>query len=262
MPAMKYGKKPARINSVQLKLAAYFDHTVVLPKIPMEFGHEQQVSSWGMLANDRAGCCVFAGGGHEEILWNDEGGRPVTFSDDSVLSDYTAVTGYDPSQTDPVTGENPTDQGTDMQVAASYRRRVGLLDATGVRHRVAAYAALTPGDPGQLATAAYIFGAVGIGLRCPDYMESAFEAGEPWDVRPGVPNIVGGHYVPVVGRLANGNFLVVTWGRIQQMTPMFYRRFCDEGIVYFSPEFMTAGKSPEGFNAAQLQADLQAFTRR
>lgn len=258
---MKYGKLPARINSVQLKLADYFDHTSVLPKIPAEFGHERLVASWGMLANDHVGCCVFAGGGHETILWNDEAARRVNFTDGSILSDYSAVTGYDPAQTQP-DGSNATDQGTDMQVAASYRRRIGLLDATGARHKVGAYVGLTPGNPDQLAAAAYIFGAVGIGLRCPDYMEDEFAAGQPWDVRLGNANIVGGHYVPVVGRLANGNFLVVTWGQIQQMTPMFFRRFCDEGIVYFSPEFTTAGKSPEGFNLAQLVADLQAFTRR
>jgi hypothetical protein len=258
---MRYGKLPARINSVQLKLADYFDHATVLPKIPAEFGHEHLVASWDMLANDTVGDCVFAGAGHETVLWNDEASRRVAFTDESILSDYSAVTGYDPAQAQP-DGSNPTDQGTDMQIAASYRRRIGILDATGVRHKVGGYVALRQGDPPQLAAAAYIFGAVGIGLRCPDYMEQEFAAGKPWDVRHGSPDIVGGHYVPVIGRLANGNFLVVTWGQVQQMTPAFYRRFCDEAVVYFSTEFMTAGHSPEGFDLAQLQTNLQAFTRR
>lgn len=264
MPAMKFGKKPARINSVQLKLADYFDHKAVLPKIPDNFGHDNAVATWGMLANDRFGCCVWADAAHQTILLNEEVGRTVIFSDGSVLSDYSAATGFDESQTDPVTGENPTDQGTDMQVAASYRRRIGVLDATGVRHKVGAYVALKPGDPDQLAAAAYVFGgAVSIGIRVPDYAETQFAAGQPWDVRPGVlPNIKGGHCIPVVGR-RNGTFDVVTWGRIQQMTVAFYRQFCDEGIVYLSTEFLNAaGKSPEGFNLDQLLTDLKAFTRR
>jgi hypothetical protein len=242
-------------------LADYFDHTVVLPNIPAEFGHDRLITDWEMLGNNQFGDCVWAGAAHETMLWGREGGRDLKFTDDSVLSDYSAVTGFDPSQTDPVTGENPTDQGTDMQAAASYRRRVGVLDVLGNRHKVAAYVALTPGDPDQLAAAAYIFGAVGIGLRVPAYVEDEFTQKKPWDVRHGNATIVGGHYVPVLGR-RNGNFDVITWGAVQQMTPMFYRRYCDEAIVYLSTEFLTAGISPEGFNLQQLQTDLKVFTRR
>lgn len=258
---MKLGKLPARINSVKLNLADYFDHKAALPKIPAEFGHERLISVWNMLGNDKYGDCVFAGAGHETMLWNQEAGRTVGFSDGSILSDYAAVTKFDPAQTDPETGANPTDQGTDMQVAASYRRRIGVLDSTGVRHKVGAYVALTPGDPDQLAAACYIFGAVGIGIRFPDYAMDEFNAGQPWDTRHGMPNIKGGHYIPVISR-RNGMFDVVTWGKVQQMTVPFYRRFCDEGIVYLSTEFLTAGLTPEGFDLAALQRDLQAFTRR
>lgn len=259
--SVKYGKTPARINSVQLNLSDYFDHTAVLPKVPAEFGREQLVNAWEMLANNSVGDCVWAGAAHETMLWGREAGRDVKFTDDCVLSDYSAVTGYDASQTDPYTGENVTDQGTDMQVAASYRRRIGIVDALGNRHKVAAYVSLTPGDPDQLAAAAYVFGAVGIGLRVPEYAEAEFAAGRPWDVRHGNPGIVGGHYVPVISR-RGGNFDVITWGAVQQMTPAFYRRYCDEAIVYFSREFLTAGISPDGFNLDQLTRDLKVFTRR
>ncbi|MEU2013121.1 hypothetical protein [Nocardia sp. NPDC019302] len=252
---MKLGKLPARINSVQLKLSTYLNVPAVLPMIPEAFGHEGLIQDFGMLANDQVGDCVWAGAAHETMLWNREAGNEVTFSDGCVLSDYSKATGYDP--------ENPsTDQGTDMQAAASYRRRIGVLDATGRRHKVGAYVALTTGDPDQLAAATYIFGAVGVGIRFPDYAMDEFESGKPWSVRHGLPKIEGGHYIPVIGRGANGNFHVVTWGRVQQMTPGFYRRFCDEAICYFSEEFLTAGISPEGFDRAQLLLDLHAFTRR
>ena len=58
------------------------------------------------------------------MLLNKEVGTTVPFSDFSVLSDYSAVTGFDPA--DPA-----TDQGTDVQDAATYRRVTGLLDANG-----------------------------------------------------------------------------------------------------------------------------------
>lgn len=251
---MKLGKTPARINSVHLKLSTYLDVPAVLPKVPETFGHEHLVTEWGMNGNDTVGCCVFAGAAHETELWNREAGRPVVVDTAATLADYSAVTGYDPS--DPT-----TDQGTDMQVAASYRRRVGIVDSMGLRHRVAAYVALTQGDPDELASSAYVFGAVGVGLRMPGYAMDEFAAGKPWAVRHGNPKIEGGHYVPVVGR-SGGNFHVVTWGKVQQMTEGFYRRYCDEAVVYFSTEFLTAGVSPEGFDRAGLLRDLNAFTRR
>lgn len=251
----RLGKKPARINSVHLKLSAYLDTAAILPKIPAAFGHENLVPEFGMLGNNSFGDCVFAGAAHETMLWSREAGNNTAFTTASVLSDYAALTGFD--ENDPA-----TDQGTDMQQAASYRRRIGIADATGRRHRVGAYVALTPGDPDQLAAAAYIFGSVGVGLRFPDYAMDEFDAGQPWALHHGTPKIEGGHYIPVCGRGVNGNFHTITWGKPQEMTEGFYRRFCDEAIVYFSPEFLTAGVSPEGFDRAQLLTDLQAFTRR
>lgn len=252
---MKLGKRPARINSVHLRLSTYLNTAAVLPLIPEVFGHDNLVSEFGMLGNDTVGDCVFAGAAHETMLWNREVGRDVEFTTDTVLAEYSKLTGYNP--------EDPsTDQGTDMQAAASYRRRIGVRDTAGRRHRIGAYVALTPGDPDQLAAATYIFGAVGVGLRFPDYAMTEFESGQPWAVRYGSPQIDGGHYIPVVGRGANGNFHTVTWGRVQEMTPGFYRRYCDEALVYFTEEFLTAGVSPEGFDRAQLLIDLHAFTRR
>ena len=63
---------------------------------------------------------------------NKDAARTVTFNNQSVLKDYSAVTGFNPNDPN-------TDQGTDMQVAASYRRKTGVLDAAGKRHKVIAY---------------------------------------------------------------------------------------------------------------------------
>lgn len=248
---MKLGKKPARINAAFLNFSAYVDTAVL--SAPPEFGHDRAAADYGLLGNDIAADSVWAGAAHETMIWAAESGDAVTFTPGAVLSDYAAVTGYDLE--DPA-----TDRGTDMQEAASYRRRIGVLDATGRRHQVAAYMALTPGDPDELALAAYIFGAVGVGLRLPDYAKDEFTAGKPWAVRHGVPGIEGGHYVSVVGR-RDGMFDVVTWGRVHQMDGGFYRRYCDEALAYVLPDMLTAA-SPVGFNLGQLRADLEAFTRR
>lgn len=257
MATRRYGKLPARIAAVHLRLAAYLDLTT-LPPVPDTFGHQALVSDWRMYANDRVGDCVWAGAAHETVMWNAEVDTAVEFTDETVLGDYSALTGYDPADPD-------SDRGTDMQKAAAYRQKTGLLDAAGRRHRVGAYVAITPGNPTELAAACYLFGTVGVGLRMPEFAEEQFEQGKPWSTRGryGTATIVGGHYVPVVGRTggADGVFDVVTWGRLQRMETGFYRRWCDEALVYLSLEMLRADVSPEGFDLARLRADLQAFVR-
>jgi hypothetical protein len=249
---LKLGKKPARPGAVKFKLANYLEK-LKLPTPPKVFGHEGLVGdSWGMLGNDHYGDCVWAGAAHETMLWNKEAARTVTFNNQSVLKDYSAVTGFNPNDPN-------TDQGTDMQVAASYRRKTGVHDAAGKRHKVIAYLALTTGNPDQLALAIYLFGATGIGIKFPNTAMDQFNAGKPWDVTKNA-KIEGGHYIPGLGRDAKGNFVVVTWGKIQLMTPRFYQKYCDEVVAYVSEEALTtSGKTMEGFNLAQLKADLNAL---
>lgn len=247
---LKLGKTPARRGAVKFKLASYL-RKVELPTPPKVFGHQQLVSNWQMLGNDAYGDCVWAGAAHETMLWNKEAGIIVSFNNQGVLSDYAEVTGFDPDIPS-------TDQGTDMQVAASFRRKTGVVDAKGKRHKVAAYLALRAGDVDQLALAMYLFNAVGIGIKFPNSAATQFRNGQPWSVVAGSP-IEGGHYIPGVGRDVQGNIIVVTWGRLQRMTPGFYKKYCDEVVAYVSTEETKDGKSPEGFDVEQLLEDLDAL---
>jgi len=195
-------------------------------------------------------CCVWAGAAHETMLWNAMARKTVMFTDAGVLSDYSAVTGFNP--------RNPaSDQGTDMLEAASYRRKVGVLDGGGKRHKVAAYLGITPGDPVEHAVALYLFGAVGLGIEVPSSAITQFNVGKPWDVAKR-SSILGGHYIPLVAK-RNNMFSCVTWGRIQPMTMKFLQKYCDQSIVYVSEEMLTNGKSLEGFDKATLLADLNAL---
>jgi hypothetical protein len=245
----KLGKTPARPGAVSMKLSTYLA-TIQLPTPPANFGHYDLVPSYGMLGNGKYGDCVWAGAGHETMMWCKEAGSSVLFNDKGALSDYSKVTGFTPK--DP-----STDRGTDMQLAASYRRKTGVIDATGKRHKVVAYLAITAGNLAQHLSAAYLFSAVGIGIKFPGSAMDQFNAGKPWDVVKGA-KIEGGHYIPLVGR-KNGNLLIVTWGKVQEMTPAFFKKYNDESIAYLSKEDLTAGKTPEGFNVAQLKSDLAAL---
>lgn len=246
----KLGKLPAEPGAVKFKLANYIDRAA-LPKPPDQFGHEDLIgaSMWGMLGNDEVGDCVLAGAAHETMMWAAEGGSEVIFSAGSVISDYSAITGYRP-------GYPYTDRGTKVSDAASYRRKVGIRDAYGRRHRVAAYLALTPGNIDDIFVAMYLFGAVGIGVRVPESMRVQFKQGLPWTVVPG-SDIEGGHYIPLVAK--RDMLICVTWARLQPMSVEFYKEYCDEAYCYVSQEALNGGKSPEGFDYNQLMADLAAL---
>lgn len=206
-----------------------------------------------MLANDEYGDCVEAGAAHETLLWCDSVGGTVSFTDEDVLSDYSAVTGF--SAADP-----NSDQGTDLQEMAAYRQKTGILDSSGNRHRITAYSSITPGDLTELMAATYVLGAVGIGINVPSSMEQQFTDGEPLTVVPG-DTLVGGHYVPVVGRNAAGNLLVVTWGSVAEMTPGFFQEYNDEIVPYISLEYLDKSKvTPENFDMAYLGNFLKELT--
>lgn len=243
----KLGKTPAREDAVKLKLSSYLLSAAV--KTPATAGHYSLEQTWGMLGNDKYGDCVLAGGDHEHILWNKEGGKIVKFTDDTALADYSAITGF--NKNDP-----NTDQGTDMQAAASYRLKTGLVDASGERHKIGAYVAITTGNETQLREGVYLFGSVAVGIQFPSSAMDQFNEGKPWDVVDGA-SIEGGHYVPAVGYDPHYVY-VVTWGKVQKMTWAFFAKYCDEALVYLSTEFMKNGKSLEGFDLAQLQADLKS----
>lgn len=246
---MKLGKKPARPDAVKFKLTDYVN-LAKLPKPPKRFGHEDLMTpDWGMLANDQFGDCVWAGAAHETIMWGREAGHQHTFTDQTVLSDYAAVTGFNPNDPN-------TDQGTDMKDAASYRRKVGIVDTSGTRHKIEAYLALDPGNVNQLYAAMYLFGAVGIGIEFPSSALDQFNQGKTWSIARNSP-IEGGHYIPLVAK--RSHLECVTWGQLQGMTLGFFKKYCDEALAYVSLTPLTNNKSPEGFDAQVLLDDLKAL---
>lgn len=250
---LRLGKKPARVGSIQLRFGAYFT-ALNLPVPAVKIGNPGLIHQWGMLANDRVGDCVWAGAAHETMLLEAEAGSLIaTFTSVNVLSDYSACTGF-------VQNDASTDQGTDVADAAKYRQKTGIVDLTGNRHKIDIYASLRAGDVSQLALAVDLLGTVGVGVELPSNAEEQFNYGEPWDVS-GTPSVVGGHYIPCVGRNSQGHFLFVTWGRLQAATPRWVMTFMDEGVAYISRERLSAkGLSPQGFNLAKLEDDYRQVT--
>lgn len=242
---MKLGKLPARPGAVKLQFKNY---STALITPPSKYGRYGLVSDWqGMLGNDQYGDCVWAGADHEHIYWNKEANKDLRFTSQNALDDYAKCTGFKPNDPN-------TDQGTDMQVAASYRLKTGIGDAQGQRHKIGAYVALIVGNEAELKQAIFYFGAVGIGIQFPASAMAQFNTGKNWTIVTG-SKIEGGHYVPAVG-YDSRYIYVVTWGKLIKMSWAFFRKYNDESIVYLDTEMMTGGVSLEGFNISQLTSDL------
>jgi hypothetical protein len=142
-----------------------------------------------------------------------------------------------------------------MKAAAEYHRKTGVRDATAKRHQVTSYVNLQPGSVGQLAMAVYIFGAAEIGVLVTEDNMKQFDHGAVWTVTKANP--VGGHCIPIVGRDSDGNFLCVTWGRIQRIAPAFIKKYMDEGIAYLNDEILNdAGLTAPAYDKATLQKML------
>jgi hypothetical protein len=231
---------------------------VPLPKPPAEFGHATLYKNWGMLGNDEWGDCVEAGSAHEVMEWSTLAGAPVAFTPQSVLSDYSASTGFNPAAGP--SGNNPTDHGTNVQKYLEYRTATGILDASGGRHKLAAWVALTPGDWGMLLEAMWLFDAVGSGFQVPESAMEQFQAGQMWSY-VGDRNIVGGHYVPKVGHPGVSLDADITWAQREVETRKFWEVYCDEVYALLSPEGLSkrTGLSAEHFDWDQLEADFKAL---
>jgi len=245
---MKLGLRPFKRDARDLWFASYRTGAV-LPRKPAHFGHENLIAQWEVLGNDRFGNCVWAGAAHETMLWNAMAGRTVTFTEEGVLSDYSACTGFRADDPD-------SDQGTDLREAMKYRQKVGVVDAEGTRHKIGAYVWLQPGNYDHFLEAVWLFGACPVGITVPESAMEQFQTERPWEVVAGSA-IVGGHYIPAVADRLYPE--VVTWGRVQPMTRAFYLKYAEAACAVISEEMLVNGKSPEGFDLEALRGDLAAL---
>ncbi len=250
MTQFKLGKAPATVDPRDIQFKAVAPSTA-LPVPPVKFGYGTIYKDWSMLGNDEYGDCVWAGFAHQVMGWNKLCGHPVSFTAKSVLSDYSAATGFDPNDPN-------SDQGTNVSEAVKYWQNPGVVDANGRRHKIGAYVWLTPGSYSELMQACFIFEYVGIGFRVQQAQMDQFDEGKPWDYVPGSPEI-GGHYVVPTGRSSLADNGLITWGRRQSFTRAFYENQCDEAVVMVTQEELLNGVNRRGFNLTQLNQALNSL---
>jgi len=246
--ARKLGKLAPVYDERTLKLATYLDTTKPFIAPPVTNRLAKISNVFPMYDNDKYGDCVPAGMGHAVQAWTDLVGAPVAVTDEQVLAAYHDIAGFDPA-----TGAN--DNGCVELKALKYWNRHGIGG-----HKIAGYAAVNPRRMDLVRAANYLFDGLFLGVSLP---VSAQDQPDVWTYEPdqgsaAYPGSWGGHCVFVVDHDQQG-LTFISWGHIMRMTWEFWSRYTDESYAVFSDDALAAGKSIEGFAAAELAADLRRF---
>jgi hypothetical protein len=245
-----YGKLPAPPRPAPLKLRERLAAPTALPAAPDQCLYFQAVASWPMYANDSLGDCTLAAAAHQIQLWTALASAPVTPDLNSVVTAYSALSGYDPS-----TGAG-ADNGVNEGNVVAYWQSVGVAG-----NQCTASAAINPSDVASLRQCIYLFGGVQLGIQVRRSAESQFDAGHPWSyVGPWFNPIQGYHQIVLVGYDAN-YFYGVTWGAVVAITPEFIQYQADEAYAVVDTSFLGAdGVAVNGLTLPQLQAALAAIS--
>jgi hypothetical protein len=262
MKSLKLGKKPARRL---LSTIAISDFTAASWPTVKAQGWEYAPApvTLDMLGNDTTGDCVIAAAMHYAQVETANTGNPLTASAALAIQTYSAITGYDPTQTD-ANGNNPTDQGTDFQSQLfPYWKATGIpmLDKTGaqVMHKILGFASLDLSSVAQQRYASFTFGGVLMGINCPQSALDAVNNGtNNWLYDPTSP-IVGGHGINIVGQGSAGWHLD-SWGTLVEGTWQFSQALADEMYAVVTPSWVAAnGTSPSALNLTALLAAMAAL---
>jgi hypothetical protein len=249
---MKFGKHPPQFDLLTSKrrftMAQFLSDTA--PAAPDSMDWFSRISDWGMMRNDKVGCCTYAGLGHMRQAQSAATGSVYTVSDDTVISGYSALTGYDPSQ-DRDDGDNPTDQGANELDVIKWVERNGFGGDTLVGH-----ADVDISNRDHIKRAIYLFGGAYIGVALPLTAQKQ----QTWDVvlnsNENQPGSWGLHCMEVLGYDADLVW-AVTWGGLQAMTWKFVHTYFDEIHALLTGTWdQWAGKD---FNLGNFQQNLRAI---
>jgi len=218
-----------------------------------------------MFANDSLADCTAAAAAHMIQCWTANAGRAFTPTDAEVIAAYSATGRYIP-------GDAATDNGAAELDVLNFWRRQGIAG-----HKISAYVAFRAQNFAHTRAAIDLFGGIYIGLALPlsaqtqdvwdtpSFLSRIFLRGHRAVARLSArklaaddtaPGSWGGHAVPVLAYDAD-TLTCITWGAKKRMTWNFFARYCDESYAPLSPDWLTAqGTDPEGFDFAQLRADL------
>ena len=243
-----------------IKLFGDMKAVAALPTPPPQIFWKEGVKTWPMMKNDTVGDCTCAGAGHMIQCWTAWANGPAkVLTDAQVLAAYTTITasenggkGYDPNQTDPTTGDNPTDTGCALADVVSYWKATGFSG-----HKILDAVSVAPNNLAHLKWATVLFGGVYAGVQLPlsAQGQTTWSVPKTGTTGDGAPGSWGGHCIPIISFDAT-YFYVVSWGEIVPVSYNFMEVYFDEGYALISPDWLNKGITPLGTSLSWLESEL------
>ena len=239
---MKLGKRAMRHDHRTLMLARYL--TPSLPAAPASVDYSHGITDWGMMLNDRYGCCTIAAIGHAVQTWTANAlGRELTVPDSTILKYYEQWDGYNPAN-------SSTDQGgVELDVLKHFQQEG--FDST----KLDAFAAVDFGSD-LVKSAIWLFGGAYIGVELPIRAQDQ----DVWDVggngAADQAGSWGGHAIYLVEYDDHG-LTCITWGKLKRMTWAWFHQYCSEAYALISEDWLGSnGKTPSGLDLDTMKLDL------
>lgn len=198
--------------------------------------YSEDFTGWLMLGNDLAGDCVAVGGANDRVL------ESTVLTDAGVYPDQDAVwelycsqnVDFDPNGAPELNGPGSNaDGGMDIQTALEYLRTHGWADGTKVK----AFASVDYTNLDEIRAAISVTGMVIVGVAVTDTQQREFPGTWTWDPKGKNP---GGHCIILVGHLANGNFVGITWGAAIEIEAAFLENSLDEAWITLYADYEVA----------------------
>src|SRR3984893_279168 len=245
--SLKLGKLAPKFNRKTLLLERYLLPGAIYPQ-PKKLFREYKIpdESWGMYGNDQVGDCTCAAKAHRMMLMTAHTGKMFVPDPTDIMKAYVDLTGFNPK-----TGENDT--GCAMTDVLEYEQVTGIAG-----RMILCWAQIDHAHIDRVKQAMYVFGAVDIGVSFPNSAMDQFSAGKAWTVLKDDGGVGGGHDVPLFGYGAVGDSCI-TWGKRQQMTWDWFKKYCDEAYVVITQDWVNeaSGLAPNTMNMDALNGALK-----
>ena len=222
---------------------SYLDELLInpLPKAPGSRDNTCQVTDWGMLGNDTKGDCVEAGRFHLMMLDALNAMEAAEhYTAGQVVGEYLELTGG---------ADNGLCIQTVLQTWVARGLTGGKLDS---------FAPLHATNLPEVKSGIDAFRGLMCGVQVPSPAISQFDAHKPWDLTGtrADDDIIGAHCI-VPAKFDAKHLGVITWGKVQPVTPRWWERYAVEAWACITREFLAA--KPGVINVAQLRSEISAL---
>jgi hypothetical protein len=157
--------------------------------------------------NKQLSCCIVSGYYHCLGVWSANAtGVPFVATDDQIVKDYSAISGYQP-------GNDFSDTGCNESDAISYFERVPAADGS----TLAAALSVDARKADEVRSCVYDFEHVYLCLELPDGYVQPFPSVNGYVWSTGTPNPQQGHCIMACGYNADG-LIVCSWGLMGILT--------------------------------------------